>query len=69
MLKRASNWWMVHWQRRRRVETFDGKSILRVSSDGEIVECPGETAGAGRDVGFVSSVSETFWAIRAHKNW
>ena len=36
---------------------------------GEIVECPGETAGAGRDVGFVSSVSETFGAIRAHKNW
>ena len=32
MLKRASNWWMVHWQRRRRAETFDGKSILRVSS-------------------------------------
>ena len=24
--------WMVHWQRRRRAETFDDKSILRVSS-------------------------------------
>ena len=34
---------------------------------GEIVECPGETAGVGRDVGFVSSVSETFWALRALK--
>ena len=32
MLKQASNWWMVHWKRRRRAETFDGKSILRVSS-------------------------------------
>ena len=61
MLKQASNRWMVHWKRRRRAETFDGC--------GEIVECPGETAGAGRDVGFVSSVSETFWAIRALNNW
>ena len=33
---------------------------------GEIVECP---EGAGRDVGFVSSVSETVWAVRALKNW
>ena len=32
MLKQALNWWMVHWQRRRRAETFDDKSILRVSS-------------------------------------
>ena len=36
---------------------------------GVIVECPGETAGAGRDAGVVSSVNETFWAIRALKNW
>ena len=69
MLKQASNWWMVHWKRRRGAETCDGKSILRVFFCGKIVECPGETAGAGRDVGFVSSVSETFWAIRALKNW